>query len=77
LKVINNINTAMEEVSVNSLNALWWKFLPEFVHDCTGFEPLAAGWRKRRDWMRLHLKMWQSCWITWTAAFQWRCERTS
>jgi hypothetical protein len=23
LKVINNINTAMEEVSVNSLNALW------------------------------------------------------
>ena len=55
---INNINTAVEEVSVSSLNALWHKLLPEFVHDFTGFEPLAAGWRKRRDWMRLHLKMW-------------------
>jgi hypothetical protein len=56
LKGINN-STALEEVSVNSLNALWRKLLPEFVRDFTGFEPLAAGLRKRRDWMKLHLKM--------------------
>jgi hypothetical protein len=26
---------------VNSLNAMWCKHLPEFVHDFAGFEPLA------------------------------------
>jgi hypothetical protein len=69
LKGISNINTALEEVLVKSLNALWCKLLPEFVHDFTGFELLAAGWRKRWDWMRLHLKMWQSCWITMDSSF--------
>jgi len=28
LKGIDNINTALEEVSVNSLNALWCRLLP-------------------------------------------------
>jgi hypothetical protein len=69
MKGINNINTAVEEV-LNSFNALWRKLLPEFVYDLTGFESLAAGWRNRWDWIMLQLKIWQSCWITWTAAFQ-------
>lgn len=43
LKGFNHTNTAFEEVSVNSLNAVWHKLLPVFVHDFTGFEPLAPA----------------------------------
>jgi hypothetical protein len=37
---INNSNAAWEEVSVSCLNGVCCRFLPEFIHDFTGFEPV-------------------------------------
>ena len=40
LKVINNIDAASEEVSVNCLTGMWLEVLPQFVHLFAGFEPV-------------------------------------
>jgi hypothetical protein len=40
LKVINNIDPAWEEVSVNCLTGAWLQFRPQFVHLFAGFEPV-------------------------------------
>jgi hypothetical protein len=40
LKVINNIDAAWEEVSVNCLTGVWLEFLPQYVHLFAGFEPV-------------------------------------
>ncbi|XP_053572819.1 tigger transposable element-derived protein 1-like [Bombina bombina] len=40
LKGINNINAAWEEVTVNCLNGVWRKLLPECIHNLTSVEPL-------------------------------------
>jgi len=37
LKGFNNINAAWEELSVNCLNGVWWKLLPEL---CTTLQDL-------------------------------------
>jgi hypothetical protein len=39
LKGIKNISAAWEVVSVNYLNGVWCKPLPEFMHNFTRFEP--------------------------------------
>ena len=40
LKGINNINAVWEEMSVNCLDGVWRKLLPEFIHDFTGLKPV-------------------------------------
>jgi hypothetical protein len=35
---MNNVNAGWVEVSVNCLNGVWHKCLPEFKHNFTGFK---------------------------------------